>query len=60
MVAAPRRPRPDDGLLFGAEGGEGLNVYRWPDPRTPLGFKLYFLIGLTIGFFGYMLSVAVR
>jgi hypothetical protein len=37
-----------------------LDFYRWPDPRTPLGFKLYFLIGLTIGFFGSMSSFVGR
>jgi hypothetical protein len=57
VLSAPReaafRIRPE--TLLGAEGAK-MNIYRWPDPRTPLGFKLYFLIGLTIGFFGYMLS----
>jgi hypothetical protein len=37
-----------------------LNIYRFPDPRTPIGFRLYFLIGLTLGFFGYMFSAVVR
>jgi len=50
---------PDERRLLVRKGWR-LNVYRWPDPRTPLGFKVYFLIGLTIGFFGYMLSTVVR